>query len=223
MSKDNKVNIKLEICRDKNSGRLGIMAHFTADAPNVTIYKDEYIWNPTPAEKDLINEVFELMSPTAPLVASAKPVTTVPEPAIGEAIPEPEIKKGLEINEEPEKDFKPEIKEKPIEESSIKKEETAVFEVYHEQPIEKDIDNAIDEKDMDVKVEIKDNEESTSELPSEYKKEEKDIIISADEEAIEAALKKHSDKDKDESIKEADEKTIVDKVLSQKKKGKWSR
>lgn len=223
MSKDNKVNIKLEVCRDKNSGRLRIMAHFTANAPNVTIYQDEYIWIPTPEEKDLINEAFELIPLTASLAASAKPVTTVPEPVIGEATPEPEIKEELKIKEEPGKDYKPEIEEKQIEESSIKKEEPTVFEVTHEQSIEKDIDNALDEKDMDVKVDIKDNEESSSETPSEDKKEEKDIIISADEDAIEAALKKHSDKDKDESIKEADEKTIVDKVLSQKKKGKWTR
>ena len=43
----------------------------------------------------------------------------------------------------------------------------------------------------------------------------------ADEEAIDAALKKKQQGDK--TIVEADEDTIVEKVLSQKKKGKWSK
>ena len=52
--------------------------------------------------------------------------------------------------------------------------------------------------------------------------EEKDkaIIVEADADAIDAALKKRTKKD--ESIIEADEQTIIDKVLSQKKKGRWN-
>jgi hypothetical protein len=47
------------------------------------------------------------------------------------------------------------------------------------------------------------------------------VISQVDIEAIDAALKKHNEKD--EYIVQADEKTIVDKVLSQKKKGKWNK
>lgn len=47
------------------------------------------------------------------------------------------------------------------------------------------------------------------------------IIAKADDAAIERALKKNVDDDK--TIKEVDEQTIIEKVLSQKKKGKWSR
>ena len=51
-------------------------------------------------------------------------------------------------------------------------------------------------------------------------KEEK-VIIEADDAAIDAALKKHWEREK--SFVEADEKTIIDKVLNQKKKGKWDK
>jgi len=49
---------------------------------------------------------------------------------------------------------------------------------------------------------------------------DKAIIVEADADAIDAALKKRTKKD--DSIIEADEQTIIDKVLSQKKKGRWS-
>ena len=45
----------------------------------------------------------------------------------------------------------------------------------------------------------------------------------ADNDAIEKALKKHVDTENDDSMKEVDEQTIIDRVLSQKKKGKWGK
>ena len=48
------------------------------------------------------------------------------------------------------------------------------------------------------------------------------MIVEADADAIDDAIKKHTKED-DESIVEADEQTIIDKVLSQKKKGRWSK
>ena len=36
MTKDDKINIKLEVCRDKTSGKLLIIAHFDENAPNVS-------------------------------------------------------------------------------------------------------------------------------------------------------------------------------------------
>ena len=79
---------------------------------------------------------------------------------------------------------------------------------------------------MNAKVEVK--EGNTSEdtgIQTDTKSlEEKGILVEADADAIEAALKKHSKKDDNiESFKEADEQTIVDRVLRQKKKGKWSK
>ena len=58
---------------------------------------------------------------------------------------------------------------------------------------------------------------------TEPKKDEDTTIISADADAIDAALEKRRRSKKDDSIVEADEQTIIDKVLSQKKKGKWAR
>ena len=46
------------------------------------------------------------------------------------------------------------------------------------------------------------------------------MIVKADSEAIEEALKRHK-QDKDESMIDVDEKTIIEKVLKQKKK--WNK
>ena len=61
----------------------------------------------------------------------------------------------------------------------------------------------------------------SNELKNLENEQDNGMIVEADAEAIDEALKKHS-KD-DESIVEADEQTIIDKVLSQKKKGRWSK
>ena len=53
MTKDNKINIKLEVCKDKTSGKLSITAHFNSSAPNVIQNKDGFFWMPTIEEKDL--------------------------------------------------------------------------------------------------------------------------------------------------------------------------
>jgi hypothetical protein len=53
MAKENNVNIELEVCRDANSGKLTIMAHFDMKASNVFIDGNECIWMPTIEEKDL--------------------------------------------------------------------------------------------------------------------------------------------------------------------------
>ncbi|MDH7507357.1 MAG: hypothetical protein QHH15_06210, partial [Candidatus Thermoplasmatota archaeon] len=75
------------------------------------------------------------------------------------------------------------------------------------------------------KVEVlKKRNETEKNNPSYYEKEtgekEERIMVEADDAAIEAALKKH--KEEDNSFVEVDEQTIIDKVLSQKKKGKWN-
>ena len=209
MTKDNKVNIKIEVCRDKNSGKLSLLAHFNANASNIKIEKNEYFWWPTPEEKDLLNEAFELM-PLTQTMASPKPVQTTPEPAIIEEPTTPnidtEIKKPTELL--------------PLE----KEEKPAEFEITTEEPKKDDIIEEINKNDLDTKVDIKTPEPTKDEITENNKKEEDEgIIVEADAEAIDAALKKHVDKDKDESIVEADEQTIIDKVLSQKKKGKWNK
>lgn len=80
------------------------------------------------------------------------------------------------------------------------------------------------EKREDVKARV--HEPTENEPKSDEKEikkmEDEKIIVEADSDAIEAALKRHIH-DEDSSFVEADEQTIIDKVLSQKKKGKWSK
>ena len=67
----------------------------------------------------------------------------------------------------------------------------------------------------------KEEEPKSDDLDNEVKEEDKEILIKTDDYAIETALEKNEEKDK--SIIEADEQTIIEKVLSQKKKGKWDK
>ena len=80
---------------------------------------------------------------------------------------------------------------------------------------------------MEIKTEIKEEELQETEkigieTKSKKEKEEK-LLKEADNEAIEKALKKHVNNGKDDSMKEEDEQTIIDRVLSQKKNIKWSK
>ena len=61
MAEEDKIHIKLEICRNKDSDELAIMTHFDPNAPNFFKDKEGYLWMPTVEEKDFINEAFELM------------------------------------------------------------------------------------------------------------------------------------------------------------------
>ena len=172
MAKDDNINIKLEICKDKTSGDLVISTIFNPDAPNFSKDKDGYFWWPTMEEKDFLNDAFGLVSGKTPTkstttTSTTEKTTTPPPPPI----------------ETPEKDLQPEVKV----------EEEAVFEVTEEE-----------------KQQV--NQES----------DEKKILVAADSHAIDEALKKNREK-KEEGLVEVDEQTIVDKVLSQKKKGKWKK
>lgn len=209
MTMDDMINIKLEVCRDKTSGKLLIMAHFDEKAPNVSKDKNSYFWMPTEREKDLIDEAFELM----PIDADYSPPN--------KTIPKPEEKK-LTTEIQPKDDEKKPIDMLPLE----KPDESAIFEVTDGDIKTEDLDNIADKKieDASTKVDKQTTEEPTSnELETEKKEEADRIIVEADSDAIEAALKKHTDNNDGNSMVEADEQTIVDKVLSQKKKGKWGR
>lgn len=234
MTKDGKINIKLEVCRDKISGKLSIMTHFNSNAPNVFKDKDSYLWMPTAEEKDLINEAFGLMPIDADYVPSGKSIPGPEGIEAEESIPRPEEIEEEKSIPEPviEEEIKPTPKNQPTEDEKKptdfspleKPDESDVFEVTDQDIKTDDLDKDID-KEIEVvsaKVDEQTTEESKSdESETEKKKEDEGIIVEADVEAIDAALKKHTEKDK--SIVEADEQTIIDRVLSQKKKGKWSR
>lgn len=210
MTTNNKIGIKLEIYKDKNSGQLSIITHFNANSPNVIIDKNEYVWFPTPEEKELINESFNL-------VPSTKLNTTSTQSSYHETLDksayEPDIKgENTPPMTKQTEDFDQEKDDLSEEEQS---KEPVVFEVTGKETIEKETVTSDKEPDNIKQDESKNDEE---------KPEEKKIIVEADEDAIKAAIEKHANKDEDnESMVEADEQTIIDRVLKQKKKGKWSK
>lgn len=197
MDKDDKIHIRLEICKDKNSDELTIMTHFDSNAPNFTKDKDGYFWMPTLEERNFINEAFELISTTnIKNLSPEKPmVKPLEEEKLAAAKPQFNVEdKKPEVIRSP---FESKVEKKPADLPPLKKrEEEAVFEKTEE-------------------------ESKPSDLESKTKEEDEGILVKADEQAIDAALKKSEKKDK--SIVEADEQTIIEKVLSQKKKGKWSK
>ena len=221
MTKDDKINIKLEVCRDKTSGKLAIMAHFDANAPNIVKDKDGYHWMPTQEETDLINEAFELMPMDATNITPKKTTES------------PEVKKEVTPGSEPiTKDdiqLEPEIKSTVDEQKHEdlppmeKSDDSAVFKVTKKYIKTDDLDKDIDKKleDINAKINKPVIEDTKIDGLDTEKIDDKGIIVEADADAIEEALKKHTGDDKD--IIAADEQTIVDRVLSQKKKGKWNK
>lgn len=199
MNKDDKIYIRLEICKDKNSDELTIMTHFDSNAPNFSKDKDGYFWMPTLEERNFINEAFELI-PTNNIKSLS------PEKPTGKSLEEEKLaapKPQFNIEDKkPEKirsPFESKVEKKPADLPPLKKrEEEVVFEKTEE-------------------------ESKSNDLESEIKKEDEDkgILVKADDPAINAVLKKSEEKDN--SIVEADEQTIIEKVISQKKKGKWSK
>ena len=58
MGEEDKIYIKLELCKDKNSDELAIMTHFNFNAPNFFGSNNKYSWMPTKEEMSFINEAF---------------------------------------------------------------------------------------------------------------------------------------------------------------------
>ena len=238
MVKDDNVNITLEVCKDKTSGKLYIRAHFNSKAPNVFKDKDFYTWMPTIEEQNLLNDAFEFMP-----MGSSPTITETKKPG-PEMMNEGKSEQGIDVEEEipPKPEFKTEInevapqeppkmdtpqetpkmetpQEPPMEE---KPQESDVFEVTNEN-IQDDFskdDNKMEEPTIQKIPEQKEEKPGKEDTISSRLEEDDGIIVEADSDAIEAALEKHMGS-RDKTIVEADEKTIIDRVLKQKKKGKW--
>ncbi len=217
MVKENNVYIKIEVCKDKVSGKLFLQAHFDSKAPNFIKEKDYYAWVPTREEKTLLNEAFEFMpmlsSPTHPEMTSPKIETKKEEKSFSKFFSKEEKKAEPEI----------EIKEKEPEIPQLEKEEGSdVFEIT-----DKDDSDEFEKVSSDsgstfekIKAPKEEKPIMEEEKSTEYRDDD-GIIVEADSDAIEKALEKHMGRNDDKSIVEADEKTIIDRVLKQKKKGKW--
>lgn len=259
MVKDNNVNITIEVCKDKTSGKLYIQAHFNPKAPNVYSDEDYLTWMPTIEEQNLLNEAFEFMpmdfSPTItdnkkPIIEEKKDETTSSNFSTKEETnprPEVNIEKKEEIIEEKrevtttiekpqvnieEKAEKPRVnivekQEKPEEKREVtptteKPRESDIFEITNgnKKTYDKtDVGNKTESTYEKMSKPIEEKQEKDEPLSSKLE-EDDGIIVEADFDAIEAALEKHIGT-KDNTIVEADEKTIIDRVLKQKKKGKW--
>jgi hypothetical protein len=198
MAKNEKINIRLEVYKDKNSGKLSIIAHFDSNAPNVAMDCNGYFWIPTFEEKEFINEAYQL----------------IPKYNFDS------IKEKIQRNQE-NLDNKPLINLQKIE----KQKESSVFEKKDDYTADKhyekdSFEKRTDRTDIRSKIYELEQEEPSYNEKDARKKEER-VIIEADDAAIDAALKKHWEDEK--SFVEVDEQTIIDKVLSQKKKGKWTK
>lgn len=196
---DNKIHIRVELSRD-NSGKLALTTIFDEKAPNFSKDEEGYYWMPTVEEKDFINEAFELMPTTKTKSTVSKTVSKPAAPKIEKPPVEPEIKNEMEPATISSVDVEIKEPEEPPAPPLEKKEDPAVFEVTTEES----------------------EPDKSKELEPAKKLEDENILVSADADAIDAALKKRRE-EKDKTIVEADEQTIIDKVLSQKKKGKWGR
>ena len=111
---------------------------------------------------------------------------------------------------------------KPEDTSPVKKPEDTSINTDSTEDIKTDNINKKIERD-DIPSDIDEpiiEELKAKDLKTLEEEKDKAIIVEADADAIDAALKKRTKKD--ESLIEADEQTIIDKVLSQKKKGRWS-
>lgn len=195
MGKNDNINIKLEVCKDKNSGKLSIRAHFDSNAPNFAMDKEGYFWIPTFEEKEFINEAFQLIPMDAYKSNKEKMQRIEENLDTKQATHFPKVEKQKEASIFTKSDY--ETKDEHLEKNVFEKRE--------------DIQNK--------RYETEEEEPSYDE--KEARKKEEGLIVEADDAAIEAAIKRRIEDDK--SFVEVDEQTIIDRVLNQKKKGKWSK
>ena len=227
MAKEDKIYIKIELCKDKESDELTLMTYFDSNAPNFSNDEEGYYWMPTIEERDFLNEAFELV----PTHGIKSPSETITEPPEKKDDMEPEVEvstENKEPDEEPElKPIEEEVTPEPTPEHNMNKEEKKSWKLPSPfdrkgETEEKPTDTPpLEKKEEDGIFEVTEEEHKLAEEENKMEGEEKDILVEADEAAIDAALKKKSERDR--SMVEADEDTIVEKVLSQKKKGKWGK
>jgi len=280
MNKNNKIHIRIELCKDEDSGNITLMTYFDPNAPNFSQDNKGFYWLPTHEEKDFLNDVFEIFpefemkSPHAEKMIKESleqkkdnPVVTEPpinmerrelektmtEPLEKKDLTPPppqaymqknELEKtmteSLEKKEEPitnnpqQVDMQKRETEKTMTELLGKKELTPPPPQAYMQKNEQERPSSPFEKQerqypIDNIPPFKKTEETnpgttqqtpnTNEVREEIKDEPRKEFVEADDQDIDRALEKGEDK----SMIEADEDTIVERVLSQKQKGKWIR
>ena len=259
MNQDGNINIKLEILKDKFSGNISILAHFSHTAPNVYKYNEGYVWYPTTEEKNFLSEAFELTAScpditlkekTMPPLQPKREIPTYNEPKMT-SNPEPKLRinqaeptrleekpreyeeKQKSYNSSYERQVEPTTNYPNTKIEEMKREDPKPREEFPKtQPREKppivfnvpsNNKSYQDYKEVETSSPYKNQDQKQEQYMYSYneKKDVKDAVVSdKDLEAIDAALKKQAEKD---DMVQADDKTIVDKVLNQKKKGRWNR
>ena len=223
MAKDPNIYLKLEVSRDRNSGNLNIIVHFDLNAHNVSNDEKGYFWIPTEEEKDLISDSFELMpsAKTKPSLEKME-IQSTPRP---ETKQEPGIQQKTEFTKPSQPAPTPEIKQKPEPEPKkqttppLSQEPKPQFEPEKKKSTLPPLEKPQDETVFGITEPAIPNEAEKREENKEETKVDEEMIVKANPDAIEKALKKYT-AEKDESMIEADEKTIIEKVLKQKKKWK---
>ncbi|KYK20159.1 hypothetical protein AYK21_01695 [Thermoplasmatales archaeon SG8-52-2] len=219
MSKDDKINLKLEVYKDKNSGKLALKAHFDDTAPNIYKDKDTFYWAPTLEEKEFLYEAFKIM-PEGPTTSSTKDTNLKSEESTEKNdTTKPEKSQEIEELIKEKTPFKDETPTEQPTEENLDKSST----LSSKKDTQTDDTTSADKGDNppvidDVMLEEIDDDEAKNL----GKEQDKAMIVEADADAIDEAIKKHTKND-DDTIVEADEQTIIDKVLSQKKKGRWGK
>jgi hypothetical protein len=266
MFKKDKIHIRIELCKDENSGNITLLTYFDPNAPNLSQDNKGFYWLPTSEEKDFINDVFalfpefEMKSPSHEKIVSEslekreeKPIESRPQINMERKEPEPSYSPPTETKEEPRTLYPPqtnmenkESQSTPVEPTENREEPKTLY------PPENNMENKESEtpispppySDMEKKepesppspFEKQEREYPVDNIPpfqkteesesgetqqnsDEIKDDSKKDFVEADDQAIDRALEKGEEKE----MVEADEDTIVEKVLSQKQKGKWTR
>jgi len=180
-----------------------------------------------------LNTTVEVISPNHEPEKTLQPeppkeftLTPQPEP------PKEEITQTQQPIPEPEKTLQPEPPKEEITQTQSIPDESTQEKKENLPPLEPDeeIKSGYEVAEQKIEEELqKRNQPQPEEKPKDENQEDKKnkeaeedngMIVKADSEAIEEALRKHS-QEKDESMVDVDEKTIIDKVLKQKKK--WNK
>jgi hypothetical protein len=230
MAKDNKIYVKILLEKEKSSGNMILTAHFDPQAPNYSKDKNGFLWYPTEAEIDFINEAFELIprykTTDRHFVNKTQEEQKVTAPPVEKQLE----KEDKEVEQEDLEDYRSsdsaKTVEEPVEPETQNESEDHLEPESPPEEYEKQSDTPPEPEETQFEVEEQDTttQEELDQQEAEQKKQEEKILVEADEKTIDDMVKRKTGEiDDDGLLVEVDKATIIDKVLKQKKKGKWQR
>jgi len=197
--------------------------------------KEEYIPETQPKYEPKMKSKFEEEKTTEPIMESKTDFNQNPEPKTDskfekEKVSEPVMESRTESGFEHKSDSKVETipsrrtdnKEEILETPKPEEKKKHLFGFRKEKDTSSsDKKTAENEPKVDVKSDKEFKKPADAKDDSDKFFKEDLLVSDSNNEDVEDVEKKHSENEDDEKIVEADEKTILDRVLSQKKKGKW--